>query len=33
MIAYEQRTGFIGLGDFLEKKGRIVLIDDKEALF
>ena len=33
MEAYERRTGFIGLGDFLEKKGRIIRIDDKEALF
>jgi hypothetical protein len=28
MDAYEQRTKFIGLGDFLEKRGKIILIDD-----
>lgn len=28
MEAYEIRSGFIGLGDFLEKRGRIILIDD-----
>ena len=33
MEAYERRTGFIGLGDFLEKKGRIIRIDDNEAQF
>ena len=30
MEAYEQRTKFIGLGDFLEKRGKIILVDDDQ---
>ena len=33
VLSYEKRTGFVGLGEFLERKGTITMIDEVSTCY